>query len=274
MQCREVEEMMPLYVEGDLREAKMQAVAAHLQRCADCNRLFDEYGDSQRWLQSYTLPPFDDRFYADLQQRVMREVRKGSARPLFFEWLRGSWLLKPALALAAVVLLVGALAVLVVLTDREPTAAQRAGREPVTPPQREESPASAPAPTAPTEPEVREPQRQLATTAPRPRRAAPRVSVAPVTPPMTPVTTVTPEEVAGIFAATLIEPVIDDWFKPPFAEPQGWHESALFASQFVENDLPTPKTLRIELQTSDPRIRIIWFAPKLEKSENRNLDTE
>ncbi|HVG18042.1 MAG TPA: zf-HC2 domain-containing protein, partial [Blastocatellia bacterium] len=99
MNCRRIEKLIPLYVEGDLGVDEAGAVLSHVVACARCNNLVAEYEQSQRWLRSYTPPDFDDASLRDLKLGVLREIEGRRARVTFLDSLAGRW--TPRLVIAA-----------------------------------------------------------------------------------------------------------------------------------------------------------------------------
>ena len=78
MNCRHVQELLPLYVGRDLDEKLVKLVTAHLQSCAECARSADEYREAQQLLQLFEPPPFSEAVYAGIRQRVLREIGRES----------------------------------------------------------------------------------------------------------------------------------------------------------------------------------------------------
>src|SRR5437868_6278764 len=56
MDCKRVEEWIPLYVEGDLRFAQAGDLRAHAQTCEACGALLAQYEQSQAWLRANATP--------------------------------------------------------------------------------------------------------------------------------------------------------------------------------------------------------------------------
>ena len=82
MNCKHVEELLPLYVGRDLEEKHARLVKAHVQSCAGCARLAEEYGEAQQLLQLFEPPPFGEAVYAGIRQRVLREIGRESTAPV------------------------------------------------------------------------------------------------------------------------------------------------------------------------------------------------
>ncbi len=108
MNCRRIEESIPLYVEGDLAAGKARTVAAHLVDCQRCAGVASEYRASQQMLKGYAPPDFSPVFFDELRAGVLREIDKQRRQPGFIEMLaaRLNWNL--ALAAAMLVLLFAA----------------------------------------------------------------------------------------------------------------------------------------------------------------------
>jgi anti-sigma factor RsiW len=81
MNCKHVQELLPLYVGRDLEEKRAQQVTAHVQSCAECASCADEYRETRQLLQQFAPPPFSDAMYAGIRQRVLREIERESTAP-------------------------------------------------------------------------------------------------------------------------------------------------------------------------------------------------
>jgi len=106
MNCKHVQELLPLYVGRDLEEKRAQMVMAHVQSCVECVGSIDEYRETRQLIKQFTPPPVSDAVYAGIRQRVLREIEQEAAAPglsrlldsLFRPRLR--WAVATALALA------------------------------------------------------------------------------------------------------------------------------------------------------------------------------
>lgn len=105
MNCRRVEKLIPLYVGGDLDVDKAGAVLSHASTCARCSGLVAEYEQSQRWLRSYTPPDFDDALLEDLRLSVLGEIEGRRTRVSFLNGPAGRWARGLALASASAFLI-------------------------------------------------------------------------------------------------------------------------------------------------------------------------
>src|SRR5258708_31589948 len=82
MNCRRVEKLIPLYVEGDLESHSSERIASHLEWCGRCNWLADEYIQSQSWLRSSEAHEFDEAFLPSFKRDVLKSVSHTRPSPL------------------------------------------------------------------------------------------------------------------------------------------------------------------------------------------------
>ncbi|HEV7906440.1 MAG TPA: zf-HC2 domain-containing protein [Pyrinomonadaceae bacterium] len=84
MRCTRVEKFLPLYVAGDLAGRRAERhVARHLATCERCRGLAEEYDASRDFVRAAagTLPPdFDDAFYAGIRRSVLAEIKREHTR--------------------------------------------------------------------------------------------------------------------------------------------------------------------------------------------------
>ena len=201
MQCQRIERLMPLYVGGDLAEADLAAVVAHVAGCARCAALADEFRASVALVRQYSEPAVDAAFYAAIRGDVLRRV---SALSPPWRWVR------PAAIAASVALVAIAIALAVLaLRSRQDIGSPGIVESDPEPSAPTIEPYRGPGNVAPDEPRRRPTQRVVYLPARRHRRP--------------------PAPAHGDLA---IQPV------------------------------DTNDVLRIEYQTSDPNVRIIWFVPK------------
>src|SRR6185436_5457523 len=92
MNCNSFEEWIALYVEGDLDPSRARNVESHLESCASCQRFLKELEASQAIVKELAAEALDPASFSVVRQRVMQEVNRRQARPV---WWR---LLSPALA--------------------------------------------------------------------------------------------------------------------------------------------------------------------------------
>ena len=81
MNCKNVEPLLSLYVGRDLEEEHSRLVAAHLQSCTKCTLATNEYAGAGQLLQGYEPPFFSDEIYAGIRQQVLNEIERESHAP-------------------------------------------------------------------------------------------------------------------------------------------------------------------------------------------------
>jgi hypothetical protein len=267
MSCGRAEKLMPLYAAGDLPQGRLcRAVAAHVAACATCAALAAEFRASREWaLEAGAVPEFGEDFYERLRAGVLDEIGRDTrpAAPsrlaaLFAAPFAGRRLAYAAsLALAACALAVALYAFRGGRQDRrdvafvptpqpEPTAGAPREGSPTTA-RREHSHAT------PT-PDVRTRERQ------HPAQDAPREDRRPVrdtaggggsykrTPTLRHATPTNDAARAATLAAN-----------PP--TPPAERDAVQVVAPAAAARAETARVSRIEIQTADPTIRIIWLSP-------------
>lgn len=86
MNCKHVQELLPLYVGRDLDEKSTGLVTAHIRVCQACSCLRDEYRETRALLGLFEPPPFTDADYASIRRSVLHEIERGSVRPTLAQW--------------------------------------------------------------------------------------------------------------------------------------------------------------------------------------------
>ncbi len=79
MNCTCVEKFLPLHVAGDLAGRRARAVAKHLTTCAACRHAAVEYDASRKLLQDgvASLPAeFDNAFYEEIRNSVLAQIKQ------------------------------------------------------------------------------------------------------------------------------------------------------------------------------------------------------
>jgi hypothetical protein len=254
MNCRRIEELIPLYVGGDLDSDKAGAVASHTLTCAGCNEMVAEYEESQRWLRTYTPPRFDDASLNDMKLSVLREIKGRKSQVTFLNSLAACWTRRLALATSAAFLIIFAALAFYVYQNKAGVAsdgnnmaagggAAQEKQSPEIAPVPENSPGLEAAKLAPGATFIRRHRRRLAGSARR-----------------------------GTVARSLKN-------KEPLAEPPDMKAVRQAVAGETKDTLTSeratsPGVLRIEIQTSDPSIRIIWFSPKETEAHHTKPITE
>lgn len=251
MNCRRITELMPLLVEKDLPDAAMQEASRHLSDCETCSALLHDYAASQSWLHTQALPEFDAAFYLNLQRDVMQEIARRPSRLSVFHRLTEALRWRRGWALAMLlVLLVGAIAFFIYAKQPKPDATQEQVIVKPPPEKRQDAP--------PLPKEERENLSQNFTVVKQPKKPLrqKRERTLPWTLPSVKPELTHPKEVIAANQTT------------------GGIEKSPINTGDIEVFFDTLQMTRMELQTADPNIRIIWFAPKMRSSQALKLDTE
>lgn len=108
MLCLKWQEQLALYVEGDLSELESRAVNEHLHNCAACQQFFTELQQSQQLLKVFGQPDLDEAVFTQLRQAVLNKLVV-SPQPRFWQrWfalLFPLWQWRNAMAMLALVAL-------------------------------------------------------------------------------------------------------------------------------------------------------------------------
>ena len=82
MNCKNVEPLLSLYVGRDLEEEHSRLVAVHLQSCTKCTLAADEYAGASQLLQRYEPPFVSDEIYAGIREQVLNKIERESHAPV------------------------------------------------------------------------------------------------------------------------------------------------------------------------------------------------
>jgi len=246
MNCRRVEKLIPLYVEGDLARGTADRLASHLDWCGRCNWLADEYRESQSWFRTSEPPEFDEAFLDNLKAGVLSRTEETSARPSLLASLVQQWSRRQILALSAAMLIIFGVVVFYIYQAR------MGGRTPVV-----ERADHAPDSESPPSNETRQNGGTEKATGAGLGRRHHHKSLA------------TTKSRGG--NPTIAEQTLD---RPFMSQTHRLGDSATASAEpavlLPSSGDDSPEMLRIEIQTSDPNIRIIWFAPKEVESPKSN----
>ncbi|MEW6127357.1 MAG: zf-HC2 domain-containing protein [Acidobacteriota bacterium] len=252
MNCHHFEKLIPLYIEGDLDEREMKQVAIHVSECHACARLANQFNASQAWMQTLTPPEFNEAFFRDLQQSVMQEIQASAARQTFLQALGWRW--KPVYALAFLLLILfGAFTFYVFsgksVVKENPEIVNR-GKDDETPQQT--PPDKPPEPLVMPNDNPNDKPRGTGIAGVRKPRVKPqeRIKLPDVWEPQ-----------------NILEPIVT-------TEISLQNPDDIFSEEphWFETDFKPIETTRIEIQTGDPNVRIIWFAPKPTESPKTITD--
>ena len=234
MNCRHVQELLPLFVGQDLEENQARSVNAHVKTCDACAALFGEYQLSRELTQQFTVPQFTESVYDGIRQSVLRELDRATPAAPWHESITAVFRPRMGWAVATALLIVFSVSAVYFIarrrSDSQSIASDQEGKQVVTAAQ----PGTPPAETGTIKKTNRLPHiptREGYRTIYSRRNSAPGISA--------------PTAVTRKLTTTT-----------DGGEPNVVPSRASSAE----------KTLRVEMQTSDPNIRIIWFAPQQNKS--------
>jgi len=216
MNCKQTEELLPLYAGRDLDEERATLVTEHLQTCAACARVADEYRESVQLIEQFAPPVFSEAVYAGIRQRVQREIATEALAPGWSHTIASVFRSRLTWAMASMLLIVVSLFAIYFMMNRGNVEPQLANQPPanVQPGTKEHSKSGLPDSSLPAGVKTGGDKQHLARGHQLERRKRSRDTLA--------------DRVNTVAA------------KSPEAT-------------------STSKTLRLEIQTKDPKIRIIWF---------------
>jgi len=106
MNCNRVEELLPLYVGHDLEEERTRLVTAHVHSCTECTRSAREYRETNQLLQQFGPPQFSEETYLAVRNGVLREIERQSNTTTLLKFVsrffqpRLMWVVSTAVLLA------------------------------------------------------------------------------------------------------------------------------------------------------------------------------
>lgn len=249
MNCKQVEELLPLYAGRDLEEKRAMLVTEHLQTCVACARVADEYRESVQLTEQFAPPVFSEAVYAGIRQRVQREIETEAMAPAWSQTITS--LLRPRLtwAIASVLLIAVSLFAIYFIVSRGNDEPQLADKPPakVQPGTKERSNSGPQGGNRVDLPPVNtgRKEQQLAG-GPQPQRKKSRDTFEGR------MESVGAKSRDAMSAANNVLP-----------QPSNLPEPMLFPPG---DSAALGKTLRVEIQTKDPKIKIIWFVQQETKS--------
>ncbi len=272
--CKRMIRMMSLYVAGDLVGEPEREAAAHLADCQTCRQLAEEFSESSSLLtQAFAQPEFDAEFYAGVRREVLGKitVERNVSKPSMFGRLWGPrWVY--ATSLAAVVIAIVTLQVFRIIPrgpSRDPGFTPHVTDQ-TTPGQAKDANSS-------SSRQLSEfPPKSLLATTPAGQSNKPfdgrdsrssRRQIEAVRKPDAQDTARTARD-----NRKQIAPVMPSSVAPAALE------TVTLSGQFASSRsgvASSSEVSRIEMQTADPNIRIIWLAPRdSRKSEEINHDQD
>jgi hypothetical protein len=254
MNCEEVKANLSLYVARDVeRHGAREMMDAHLRECDACRAAAEEWEASHRLLQLHQPPEFDAAFFDSVRRDVMRQISE--PKPSLFARLLGQPFGQRTLTYAtAFSLLVCAAVLSSHLLRRAPTPPAGVAKEKDGGPGRDETSVAQDKGTQ-TQGGRTANVNEVRVTAPSPQpKPSPRRGVrrqsAPERKSVSP--SPKPDEVQ-VANAPEVQRVVSPAAEPKTAGASNQVETVASAEREI---------LRIELQTADPNIRIIWLSPR------------
>ncbi len=239
MQCTLAEKLIPLFVSDDLPDDQMRTLREHLNGCATCRQLAAEFSESQDWLRTFAAPAFDEAIFDELHAGLARDIAGNEQRQ---RWFAPRWNPRFAFAAAmAVILLIAAFGIYVIRHQPRPNDKltlhpENVDRNDDQPPKTDHRDQAMNSKRVAQHGERERPEpRQVA----RSLKHKPFSSRAPRSRQSAVIATITPPP-----------PIVD---------------------VATNNATSQQEMLRIEMQTADPNVRIIWLAPK--SSDSNALNT-
>jgi hypothetical protein len=230
MNCRRVQKLLPLFVGDDLKPALATRIASHLEWCGKCNWLADEYKESQSWLRASMPQEFDSALLDSVKNGALAQIAASKQRPSPWAALALYLNRRQVFALSAAALIIVATFVIYIYQSRVKDAGriESVKKVPDQVPPIDQSPDLSSAPETALEASL------------PPRRSVPKR---------------TRHSLKGFARAGALREreKLDVARSEAPAQPNAPRPN-------LAND--SKDMLRIEIQTSDPLIRIIWFAPR------------
>lgn len=247
--CKSIARNIPLYVAGDLVGRSEREVTAHLVACEDCRRLSEEFSESNSLLARACSPPeFGADFYSGIRSAVLADISRDRMRskPSLF---RPRWLY--ATAFAAIVIASALMLQHFSSTGRQSLAlAPRVTGQPTSDQAKATNLSSLPQSHGPSG------TRGMQARKPAIRQAAPDTAQA-----------------ARINRAQIAQAIES----PASVEPVALESASVSdgSASSAPGRASSSQVSRIEIQTTNPNIRIIWLTPREPReSEETNRDQD
>jgi hypothetical protein len=107
MNCTQVEKLLPLHAGNDLPTEQAVLVSTHLTHCASCQSLVAEFAASRDWLGAFSTPAFDEAVFDEMRMVVRQQIAQAEAQPGLLTLLTTWW--RPRYAVAIAILLLAGL---------------------------------------------------------------------------------------------------------------------------------------------------------------------
>lgn len=89
MNCQKFKKLIPLFVEADLETLEMEKLSAHFSACELCDNTVKEFQASQFTLHNFAAPEFDEDVFAQMRISVLNEIARPQTQNLstsFWNW--------------------------------------------------------------------------------------------------------------------------------------------------------------------------------------------
>lgn len=245
MDCSRIKELIPLYVEGDLATDRQSLVSSHLKTCGECAHLLGEYKESQSWLRTIEPPQFDEAFFSGLRSTVLAQVAEKKTPPAWSRlftgrWnFAGQWNMRPAFSVAAALIILSLLAFYLSsekgINNRDEASRIAKGEEE----KKESSPARS---GGDEDKKVEDDKSEAMLGMHKSERLNPERKPA--------------RRQIFVTPRTIAKRVAPQFSNSVEKENQGANLNS------VKEAATELGMVRMDIQTSDPSVRIIWFAPK------------
>ena len=80
LNCKQVEKLLPLYIGHELDDEAIKLIGLHLNSCMHCLQIADNYLETRQLVQLFEAPAFSESVYADIRNRVLNEIETESVR--------------------------------------------------------------------------------------------------------------------------------------------------------------------------------------------------
>jgi anti-sigma factor RsiW len=249
MNCRQAEKLLPLYAGRDLDERRAELVAAHLQSCATCLGVVAEYRETVQLTREFAAPAFGEAVYSRIRRGALREIEGRTTASAGRQMIASVFRQRLTWAAVTVLLVAVSLFGIYSITNRGNDRRQLADKKtlPVQPKAKE---SSGSAPQSGRGITVSSPESKNAWQ--QPRIAQRQVQRKTLRNAVTDRMNAVAENLPRVMSR-------DNTFSP--------QSSSLPEPELLPagDSAPSEKTLRMEIQTKDPNIRIIWFAQQRRK---------
>ena len=243
MNCKQVEELLPLYAGRELEEKHAVLVTEHVQTCVACTRIADEYRESVQLTEQFATPVFSEGVYAGIRQRVLRDLETEAMAPAWSQTIASLLRSRLRWAIVNMLLIAVSLCAVYFFVNRQNDGQQVAVNPSAkTQPGMKERSNSEPQGGRPVDPppsiKTGGKEQQLANI-PQSQRKRSRNAL------VDRMNTVSAKSRDAVSTVNNVSP-----------EPSNLPESMIFP---LRDSAALGKTLRVEIQTNNPNIRIIWF---------------